>query len=336
MKLNVDKLRESYENNQRGGEFWTPDQGVTMLYIHGLCRQNDTHELTEGINNIPIVIHYGVGPDNEMVVCLDPERNPIINHPFVQECLAQRKEPIQIGNSCPICSAIEEGRVPPDQADRISPTTRYIWGVTPIKYKTDVSSKDWNNLTVRPRIALVGNTIYNGFMQVFFEVGDITDLEAMIFVLVSRTGKGRYDTKYVVSSYNDRTKSGSVAKPMVMPAKMRGLISKAVTKNGDCDLFRTTANLIKGKDRIEEILKGVCVSSGVSVENLEEDIPVADDLKFDDMVEDIDELEEDFNSDEVPDEDFGLDELDFELTKVLQENEEKKEKLRKEAEKNGK
>ena len=260
MGIDMKKMRRTYDENQRGGDIWTPDTGVTLLYIHPPCRDNDEHEPTAGLNHIPLVVHYGLGRDRQMAVCLDHERNPVIRHPFVRALLKKRK--IKVGKTCPVDEAISEGTMSADAADEATPNTRFLWGVTPIAYKPSISAEKWTKLTPKPKVALVGATLYNGFMDTFFEAGDITDMDAAVYVQVVREGKGRFDTKYEVKVLNMKGMSGSVAKPAKLPPAFRRLINKAIQVEGDCDLFKIVANMVKSTDDVTALVSGVSVGEG--------------------------------------------------------------------------
>jgi len=287
-------MRRTYDENQRGGDIWTADVGVTMVYIHGQCRE-DGHEPTKGLNHVPVVVHYGLGRDGrQMVVCLDQERNPIVTHPFVKAYL--KSKGVKIGKKCPVCRAIESGEMDADQADRSAPTTRFLWGVTPIAHKPSKSSEGWNKLTPKPQCTFVGSTLYNGFMDLFFENGDITDLDQATFALIYRTGKGQYDTKYEV-----KIDPATLKSPKKIPGALRRVLIKSVSKDGDCDLFRIVANMVKSTEDIKGLLSGATVDTS---EGDDDDFDEGD-LVDDDSVLGDDELDD--GGDGLDDDGDGLD-----------------------------
>jgi len=255
-KIDVRRLRQSFEENQRGGDLWTPGEGVTLAYIHGLCRENDDHPLTEGKNHIDLCLHYnlGSGSDRKMAVCLDPELNPIIKHPVVESYLERRE--IEIGNSCPVCDPILKGIIDPSVVDEISVSKRYLWGITPRAFKVNSTSENWQEISPKPQVILTGMSLYEGFMQAFFDSGDITDLDSAIYVQIERTGKGRFDTKYKVGVCTQKETPGSVLNPVKFDDRSKRIINNAVKPDGDCDLFRVVSNLIKSKSDVEELISG--------------------------------------------------------------------------------
>jgi hypothetical protein len=254
-KVDVRRLRQSFEENQRGGDLWTPSEGVTLAYIHGLCRENDLHPLTEGKNHIDLHLHYnlGSGSERKMAVCLDPDLNPIIKHPVVESYL-QRRE-IFIGDTCPVCDAILNGLIDLSVAD-VAVSKRYLWGITPRAFKVNSSSENWQEISPKPQVILTGMSLYEGFMQAFFDSGDITDLDSAIYVQIERTGKSRFDTKYKVGVCTQKETPGSVLNPVKFDDRSKRIINNAVKPDGDCDLFRVVSNLVKSKDDIENLISG--------------------------------------------------------------------------------
>ena len=57
MSLNMGKMKKGYEKNQRGSDLWTPEQGDTLVLIHGPCRGDDHYEPTEGLNYAEVAVH---------------------------------------------------------------------------------------------------------------------------------------------------------------------------------------------------------------------------------------------------------------------------------------
>lgn len=258
-KIDVRRLRQSFEENQRGGDLWTPPEGVTLAYIHSFCRENDDFPSTEGKNHIDLHLHYslGSGSDLKMAVCLDPDLNPIIKHPVVESYL--RKREIEIGNSCPVCDAILNGLVDPSVVDKISVTKRYLWGITPRLFKTSSSSDNWQEIPPKPQVIITGQLLYGGFMEAFFDSGDITDLDAAVYVQIDKRGSGRYGTKYKIAVCTQKETPGSVTNPAKFDDRSKKIINNAVKPDGDCDLFRIVSNLIKSKSDVEDLISGSIV-----------------------------------------------------------------------------
>jgi hypothetical protein len=247
-KVDMNRMRRSYEENQRGGDIWNPPQGLTKVYVHPPCREDDTHELTKGTNYIALVVHYGLGKDNGMGVCLNPDRNPILGHPFIQAALKKRK--IKLTGKCAVCSGISSGALSSEEAEEAKPNTRFLFGVTPVMQKMSKTS-EWQKLTPKPQVMLTGSTVYNGIMDVFMENDDITDMSAAVFVIIGREGAKKFDTKYTVKVDPDTLK-----KPKALPDPVRKLLLKAMMPEGDCDLFRIVSNMIKSPEELKTLLAG--------------------------------------------------------------------------------
>ncbi len=257
MPVDTEKMREYKESQQKGGEFLSFDEGETLVYIHPPCRDDDEHEPTTGMPFVPLGVHYSVGKTKSMVVSLDPDDNPIIEHPFVKTELKKRK--VRLTGEDPVKKAIEDGDMSDDEADEARLQTRYLWGMTPIGFRK-MSKGAYVDLSNKPSIAIVGKMINEGLMDLFTEHGDVTDPDAAILVRICRTGSGRLKTKYEVKLDPETAKA-----PKALSKKERALLMKALGE--DCDLFRLTANLIKPPAEVQAILDGV----KVKVEEDEED-----------------------------------------------------------------
>ena len=249
--VDVDKMRKGYQREQRGGEFFTLDVGETLLYIHPQCRADDSWEPTDGVNYAPVVVHFKVGKKEGMVVSLDPELNPIIEHPFVKRLLKKAKK--RLTGRCPLKEALDNGALDDDEADQSRAQTRYLWGCTPLYHRGD-SSEEWRKLPGTPSVLFAGKTIFDGIMELFFDNGDITDPNAAILCKIKRVGKDM-STKYTISA-----DTASLKKPKALPPPTKAAIAKAIMEEGDCDLFRIVANMVKTPAEVEALLAGTVVS----------------------------------------------------------------------------
>jgi len=294
--VDMGKMRKGYQDQQRAGEFYNFEKGDTLLYIHPQCRQDDKYEPTDGVNYVPVVVHYDVGKKKAMVVSHDVEINPIVEHPFVKRILKKKK--VKLAKECPVKREIEDGGLDDDEADRSRAQTKYLWGATPISHRSD-ASEPWRKLEPKAAALLTGKTVYDGIMEVFFDNGDITDPKAAILVKVNRQGT-KLKTKYKVAGDPDTLK-----KPMKLGKALRAILKKTMKEGGDLDLFKIVANMIKGEADIEAILAGVKTS-----EEPDDDFDDDDDDSDDDDEPDEDEGEDsddDDDDDDEPDEDEGED-----------------------------
>ena len=284
MGVDISKMRRGYQREQRGGEYLQLQAGETLLYIHPPCRPDDKFEPTDGVNYVPVVVHYGIGrgskgsdgktSNGRMVASLDPEINPILEHPFIKRYLKQRK--VRITGECPVSKMLQSGDLDDKELDDMRASTRYVWGVTPIAHRSS-SADSWNQMVPKPSVLMVGKTVYDGIMEVFFDNGDITDPNEAVLVIVKRTGE-KMTTKYIVKADGE-----SVKKPKKLSKEVRAAIAKATKEDGDCDLFKVVANMIKSPAEVSALL------SGVKLEDAEG--------------EDFDEDEEDKSSEDEDDDD---------------------------------
>src|SRR6478735_195271 len=249
--VDMDKMRKGHEAQQKGGDFVGFELGETLVYIHPPCREDDKWEPTEGVNYVPIVVHYGVGKNKGMAVSLDPEKNPIIEHPWIKKLLKAQKKRIE--GEDPMSKALTDGTITGEEADEARAQTRFLWGMTPLKHRTK-STDPWRDLPAKPGTAFIGKQIFDGIMEQFFDNNDITDPDAAILLRVKRTGEKR-TTKYEVKAEPSTLKT-----PFKVPKSLRKALSAAMAEGGDCDLFRITANMIKGTAEVQAMIDGIAVS----------------------------------------------------------------------------
>lgn len=284
--VKIDKMRQQYTDQKKGGDMWTPDVGDTKLYIHPPCRDDDSHELTEGLNYIPLTVHYGVGKNNQMVICLDPEANPVISHPFLRPFL--KKRGVKLTGKCPCCTAIADGEASPSEAEAMRAKQTYLWGVTPLAFRAR-KADEWRPLPCKPSIAMTGKTLYEGFVELYSDVGDVSDLTGATLACVNREGKGKNDTKYKVTADAE-----TVKKPLNVKKdpKLAAALTKALSEGGDCDLFRVASAMIKSSDEV------VALMSGVKLDKSDDDDDDASDDDEDDETEVDTAADEDAEDDE--------------------------------------
>jgi hypothetical protein len=260
--VDMKRMREGHEEQQKGGDFVTFDPGETLIYIHPPCRDGDEWEPTSGRCYIPVTVHYGIGKNKGMAVSLDTEKNAFLEHPWIKAILKKKK--VRITGDCPVAAALSDGTLTDDDADEARPQTRFLWGVTVLK-KRAKSTDPWNDVgNPKPSVAFVGKQLFDAFMSIFFDQdGDITNPMGAILVKVKREGEKR-TTKY--SAVAD---PGSIRTPFKLPKSLRLALKKATEPEGDCDLFRIAANLVKGTAEVQAMLAGSKVDT--SAEDFDDD-----------------------------------------------------------------
>lgn len=284
--VKVGKMRERHEESKRGGDFINFDEGDMKVYIHGTCRDDDDNELTEGLNYIPITVHYGLGKDRKFAVCLDPVANPILKHPWLRTYF--KKKGLKLDGKCPVCAEIQSGSMSPDEANDARPQTKYLFGMTPLA-KRSKPSEEWKEQSIKPGIALVGRTIYEGIVELYSDVGDVSELTSATLARIHREGKGKNDTKYKVVADAETTKTPlNIKKNKALLAAL----TKALAIDGDCDLFRAAAGLVKSGPEVEAMM------SGVKTDDSDDDDDADDDDVETDDEADLDKADVDEDDDE--------------------------------------
>jgi hypothetical protein len=263
--IDMDKMRKGHEEHQRGGDFVGFEKGDTLVYVHPPCRDNDEWEPTTGTNFIPVVVHYKVGKNGGMAVSLDKEKNPIIEHPFIKKLLKAQKKKI-IGD-CPVAKALSDGTISGDAADESRAQTRFLWGMTPLKHRSN-AKMPWADLEPKPSTAFIGKQIFDGIMEVFFDNGDIADPNGAVLVRITKEGDGR-TTKYAV-----KAEPSTLKEPFKLPKALKAKLSKAMEEGGDCDLFRIVANMTKSTAEVQAMVDGVAVSGDPEDNDDEDEKPV--------------------------------------------------------------
>jgi len=290
--VDMKKMRGDYSKRQKSGEFWNPDVGDTVFYVCPPCRPKDKWEPTEGLNYVPVTVHYQVGKNNAMVVSLDSESNSIIDHPYVKAFLKKSKK--RLTGKCPMREWLESDEPSDDESDGSRPQTKYLWTVVPIKHRSR-KGDEWTKLEQIPRPYLAGKTVYDGIMEMFFECGDITESDGAILVRVNKSGKG-LKTKYKVDSDIQTLK-----KPMKLHSALVKKLAEALKEGGDCDLFRLVANMVKGPSEVEALLSGVKLAEDEDEDDMADED--GDEGEDDEEGEDEEPEEDEEGEDEEPEED---------------------------------
>lgn len=243
MGVNLKKLRERKEeaDSKRGNvEYWQIPPGENLLYVAPPLPGDD-------LMFIETAVHYDVGPEKRMVICLDEERNPVLKDPRVKKLLAGRDKDISDG--CAVCQRLDDGD---SKAGRES-QSRYYFAVVPLKYRKS-STKKWREADDADelRILACGYTIWGGITDAFINNGDISDPNAAILVVVSREGTGM-KTKYTISVDANSVREGGIA----MPKSVRALVTNAIQEGESGDLYRIVANSVRSSAEVAALVDGV-------------------------------------------------------------------------------
>lgn len=265
MPVDRKKLKQRQAESARGGEFTKFVEGEEIVYLHAPCEPKDTDDLTKDLPWLEVGTHYRVSADFKSVVCLDLDHNPIIKHPIVQKFLEERKNTpaVDMAAGCPVCQKLPD-MTSEERSDRVM-QVRYLWGMTSLGFRRR-KSDDFNmEATPKPAVWMGGSTIHSGFQDAFSD-DDITNPEGAMYVIVGREGTGARSTKYKVEK-----DMPSFRKPTKLPKPLASAIRQAM--EGDCNLFRVVANLIRGTDEVRAAVAGIAIAGDDRVVEEPSEIP---------------------------------------------------------------
>ena len=243
--MDIEAVRRKREEMARTEDFYPIAEGELVAYVCDAWVEGDTLPCVE------VKVHYGVGGKG-MHVCLDTDKNPVMNHPFVTEYLETKGTNIEGG--CPTCQEIASGRIKdPEQVKRIRAQQRSLWNIMPQTFRANgarTSSPAPKSGQVVPYMA--SYSVFDGITEQIVNEGDITNKESPIFIKIGRTGKGQTDTKYKVSPDTD-----SIRKPKPLSAEQLENLDRCLVKGGSGDLYKIVANMTKSNAAVRALLSGV-------------------------------------------------------------------------------
>lgn len=177
MGLNMDKIKRRQEelNKPRGGndyDFWTPQPGRNVIRV---CPPKGDKETFWAECDV----HYNVGPDNKMVVCLGT-----------------------FGKPCPVCEAVEELESSGNKDDKaLASKMRYSH-----KVYLNVIDREGEEESDSVKVLGCGNSIFKEILNLICDpdYGDITDIEEGYDLIITKKGKG-LKTEYTVNAKPKQT-----------------------------------------------------------------------------------------------------------------------------------
>ncbi len=252
--VDIAKMQKRKAESEKESNFFKPVKGETLLFVHPQVYPDDKVEPTAGLNYVEAVYHYSVGKDIVAALCLNVKKNPILKHPIIQEFLKKAGKVIKLDGECPVCAALP--MMDEERANDCRAQTKYVWGVTPLTEKGPKEEKA-RALEVKPSVFSCGKQVWDGLVELYNGCGDISDLNAAVFVKVTKTGEGKTGTKYTVSA-----DMASARQPKKLPAGVASLIKDAMAPGGDCDVFRVVAGSIRTAADLKAGLGGIAVDDG--------------------------------------------------------------------------
>jgi hypothetical protein len=263
MSVNLSKLKERQSNAKEGRgsglEFFQVPAGENMIYVAYPYPGDE-------LPFIEVPVHYEVGPNNNMVICLDSERNPLLKDERVLVYLEKRG--IELSGECAVCKAAAEKKAKEVQS-------RYLWCVVPLKFRRP--RKKWREADDADELKLYmcGYTVWDGIVDVFINNGDISDPNKAVLIRLVREGKGMR-TKYTISADTDSVRSGGVQ----LSKPVRAMLREAIAEGSYGDLYKVVGNMIKSPDDVEELLDGVSMST--EEDDSSDDIPTCFGIDYED------------------------------------------------------
>jgi hypothetical protein len=243
----LDAMRKDRESHAKGADFYAINEGDTVAYIAPECRPGDP------LCYLEVIVHYGVGGKG-MHLCLDANKNKILQSPHMEEFIASKG--IDVEEGCPTCQAILAGSYKTeDDKKRVRAQSRYLWNIIPIKHRVNASGS-WALLGEQIVPLMAGYSIWDGIMEGFAGEGDLTDRERALFIRINRKGKGQNDTKYQVQLDSD-----SLRKPVKLSPSQCALLDAALVPNGTGDLYKIAAGMMKSHKDVKAMLSGVAVAT---------------------------------------------------------------------------
>jgi hypothetical protein len=251
MALNFDKMRKdkAEKDSQRGGNWLNLVLGDNRVYIGGACRPEDE------INYLEVVVHYGVGTKNTMALCLD-DKNAIIHDPRVKAALKSRPTPLVIDRhtDCPVCAEwnkLKDGDADDKkQADSIRRNTRYLFNGIPFGTKKDTGAEWEMPEEQKVSCLMVGIQVWEGVLGLFFEEGDVTDVDKAVLFKINKSGSCM-KTKYKVGADTE-----TLRKPMTLSKALKRALSDAMEVGKEGDLYKVVADMAKSPAELEALLTG--------------------------------------------------------------------------------
>lgn len=251
MALNFDKMRKDKadKDSQRGGNWQNLAVGDTRLYIAGACRPEDE------VNYLEVIVHYGVGAKNAMVLCLD-DKNSIVHDPRVRAALASRAKPLVVDRhtDCPVCAEynrLKDGDEDDKKAaESCRRNTRYVFNSVSFGTRKDTGGA-WD-MPEEQKVAtlMCGIQVWEGILGVFFEEGDVTDMDKAVLFKINKSGAGM-KTKYKVNPDTE-----TLRKPMVLSKALKRAVNDAIEEGKEGDLYKVVADMAKSPEELEALLTG--------------------------------------------------------------------------------
>ena len=246
MPVNINamkKARERVQSQQSGGRsWWKIPVGESLVYIA------DSPYKEDDLNFVELWVHNEIGEDNKMVICLDPEKNPVVQDPRIQKFLKDSGKDVSGG--CRVCKAHDDGE---SLNKRQIGSSKFLWNLIPLKYRRK-SGGDWGFAEEAESLLplMCGPMLWEGIIDVYANDGDISNPDEAILVRVVRKGTGM-TTKYDVSADTDSVRKGGIK----LPKRVKAVLRQELQPNSSADLYKLVAGMMKSSSEVTSIYDGV-------------------------------------------------------------------------------
>ena len=239
-RVDMDKMRKDRTRSDRrgqGAELWKMEEGEHLLYI---CPP--VHEVDPMVY-VECQVHYGVGPNNRMVVNLEDlvDMDPLIE-------AFEKRENFSMDDAIEgwdyMLEYSEDSGI-----DRIQIKPRWLFNVVPLQHRRS-KRHDWQPGKGDPVVLMCGKTIYDGITDLFFDEGDISDPDAAILVKIAKKGSG------LGTEYNVTADTTTLKKPLELDEELWDTIEEYLQPGKDGDLYALLARFCRTKAQIDDIIHG--------------------------------------------------------------------------------
>lgn len=253
MAINLEKMAQDRANAQKGADDFKMPVGDTALYIAPPARPDDD------LPYIEVLMHWGLGKNNQMVMCQDAANNELMRNPHLVEMAKKRgiaTGTVKVGKDtkeciaggCAVCKKLDEGGL----SERQKAKRAWLWMISPILARADARKPfaPWpDGVTLVPYLSSF--TVWTGIVDQFAACGDITNPEAASYVRVIREGKGATDTKYNVQPHLE-----TVKQPVAISKQLAALIASDMAPGEKCDPYTHLASKLRNEDEVNEMING--------------------------------------------------------------------------------
>ena len=244
MAVDMNRMKkERAEADRKGGssDLGTFEQGQTLIYVCPPMYEDD-----------PVVYleygqHYGLGPQGKgSVVNLDGMDLNESQLGFIKATLKKRNltfEEVMEG-------AVATGAwVEKEGTQRQELRQQWMFNLICVAHRRN-NRKDWSDLDWVPQIFRVSKTVYNGITDHFFDIGDISDPDAAILLIVQRDGTG------IKTEYEVKVDAETLKKPMKLSDEEWDVIDVHLQPGNKGDLYKKLASFCKDHENAMKAIEG--------------------------------------------------------------------------------